>query len=105
MVLKLSPLTMVYSVAPAATAGGAGVSTWTGAVTTTGGLLVVTGGLVVSINAGGVLLIVVSGGVTGSFDWPQPCMSKAIRPMPLMARTKKTAIFTRAWPLFFCSKA
>jgi hypothetical protein len=38
--------------------------------------------LVVSTNAGGVLLIVVSGGVTGSFDWPQPCISKAIRPMP-----------------------
>ena len=44
-------------------------------------------------------------GMAGSFDCPQPCMSKAIRPMPWMARTKKTWIFTRARSLFFCSKA
>ena len=40
----------------------------------------------------------------GSLGWPQPCMSRAMRPTPWIARTTKTAIFTRARPLFFCSK-
>src|ERR1039458_6363647 len=94
---------MAYSVAPAGTVGSVGVSIGTGAVTTTGGLLVVTGGGFVSTNTGGVLVTAGSVGATVSFDCPQPCISKAISPMPWTARTKKTAIFTRVRPLFFCS--
>ena len=56
--------------APAGTAGGAGVSTTAGAVTATGGLLVVAGGLVVSTNAGGGLLAVVSVCVRRLFRLP-----------------------------------
>src|ERR1041385_2128861 len=38
------------------------------------------------------------------FSFRQPCISKAMRPIPWTARTKKTAILTLARPLFFCSR-
>jgi hypothetical protein len=39
--------------------------------------------------------------VSGSFL--QPCISKAMSPTPWIASTRKTAILTRARPLFFWS--
>src|ERR1035437_4602776 len=81
---RISPLAMAYSATPAATTGCVGGSTAAGAVTAAGGVLVevATGGLVVSTNAGGWLLATVSGCGAASFDCPQPCISRAIRPMP-----------------------
>ena len=111
-VLKKSPLAMVYSVAPAGggvglTSGGvgnAGVLGVTAALLGDGvGLVEATGGLVGSTNAGVALVgSGATGGVSGGF-W-HPCISKATKPMPWMARTTNTAIFTRARPLFFCSR-
>ena len=79
-------------------AGGAGF------VTAVGCTLVSAAG-----SAGGSMLVLTlvpcSAPGVGSGSFLQPCMSKASKPMPWMARTTNTAILTRARPWFFCSRS
>ena len=58
--------------------------------------------LVGSTNAGKALVSVCSE-ETGSGSFLQPCIKRANRPIPWIASTTKTAMRTRARPLFFGS--